>query len=63
MNNKKRGLNMHYNDFFKVEDWKIIFDNIMMGIIWGIIFAPIYSGLEVVITKKRVVITCNYQKF
>lgn len=31
----------------------LIFDDFMMAILWGLIFAPIYSGLEVVITKKR----------
>lgn len=31
----------------------LIFDNFVMAIMWAIIFAPIYSGLEVVITKKR----------
>lgn len=31
----------------------IIMDNIYMGIIYGIIFAPVFSGLNVVITKKR----------
>lgn len=31
----------------------IIFNDFMMGIIWGIIFSPTYSGLKVVITKKR----------
>ena len=30
----------------------LIFDDFMMAILWGLIFAPIYSGLEVVITKK-----------
>ena len=31
----------------------IIFENPLLGIIYGIIFAPIFSGLKVVITKKR----------
>ena len=31
----------------------LIFDDFMIAILWGLIFAPIYSGLEVVITKKR----------
>lgn len=31
----------------------IIFENPLLGIVYGIIFAPIFSGLKVVITKKR----------
>ena len=31
----------------------ILFDEISMGLFYGIIFAPIFSGLEVVITNKR----------
>lgn len=31
----------------------LIFDNPLMGIFYGIIFAPVFSGLKVVITKKR----------
>ena len=31
----------------------VIFENPLLGIVYGIIFAPIFSGLKVVITKKR----------
>ena len=31
----------------------LIFDEFYLGIIYGIIFAPIFSGIEVVITNKR----------
>ena len=31
----------------------IIFENPLLGIVYGIIFAPIFSGLKVVKTKKR----------
>lgn len=30
-----------------------VFDSFSLGILYGIIFAPVFSGLEVVITKKR----------
>lgn len=30
-----------------------VFDSFSFGILYGIIFAPVFSGLEVVITKKR----------
>ncbi len=31
----------------------LIFDGLLLGILWGIIFAPTFSGLKVVITKRR----------
>lgn len=31
----------------------IIFDEVSLGLLYGIIFAPVFSGLEVVITNKR----------
>lgn len=31
----------------------LIMDDIIMGIIYGILFAPLLSGLEVVVSKKR----------
>ena len=31
----------------------IIFDKFYLGLVYGIIFAPVFSGLEVVITNKR----------
>lgn len=31
----------------------MIFDNILLGLLWGIIFAPVFSGVDVVVTNKR----------
>ena len=31
----------------------IIFDEIYLGLVYGILFAPVFSGLEVVVNSKR----------
>lgn len=31
----------------------IIFDNIVLGILYGLIFSPVFGGLEVIVTNKR----------
>ena len=31
----------------------IIFGDILFGVLWGIIFAPLFSGVDVVVSKKR----------
>lgn len=31
----------------------LIFDNILVGLLWGVLFAPIFSGLDVEIVNKK----------